>query len=714
LEVLVEDPVRTPDLSTTQRNDVSGTVYGPVIQVGSGSIGTLNVTYVESKTLVPMQLPPAPQAFVNRHSETRRVDKLIRQSHRDNRAPVILLSGAQGVGKTATFRQWAHSNRSAYLDGQIYVDLAQYRVDGSVGVSDMLAGVLRSFGLPEGQIPSSLHGRLATYRSLTAEKRLLVFVDDAEHAAHIRALIPNSSAGTVLVTSRMPLGELALDGMERVQLECLSERHSRALLGRLASLKQTELQAPAVGQLLALCAGLPLAIAVCAARLASSPIGVAGLVERLSDESSRLERIGIGMDPSLQVIFDEAYTSLPSAEARAYRLLGLHPALAFDSQSAGASIGVEHDEARLLLDYLVDHHLLTTDGVNYRFHDLLRIHARQHAQKTESPSAQFESLRRISNHYAALVQYLDVSMVTSRLRIASPKTSRWLRVSKISRAEAFEIFESERQAIVAVGVAAMEAELYEDVAAVGEALWPAYHNHKHPEEAREVFRLAAQSAAHSVSRDSEARLLAQVARAELDLGNIDEAAEALDQAGRVVAESSNELLKASIREWAGILLVAQGSIPAAIEEFLAARDACVALGNARGVLLQDYLIGKNLIRLGDSKAALPHLRRALAAVDGENDGIAHARILLHLGKALLALDELDEASAMLEAAIHQARDNATPLYEAASCEALASVSERRHDLSAATSWLSKALKIYQLMSDSREAAVADRLDGLRP
>jgi tetratricopeptide (TPR) repeat protein len=121
-----------------------------------------------------------------------------------------------------------------------------------------------------------------------------------------------------------------------------------------------------------------------------------------------------------------------------------------------------------------------------------------------------------------------------------------------------------------------------------------------------------------------------------------------------------------------------------------------------------------LIRLGDSKAALPHLRRALAAVDGENDGIAHARILLHLGKALLALDELDEASAMLEAAIHQARDNATPLYEAASCEALASVSERRHDLSAATSWLSKALKIYQLMSDSREAAVADRLDGLRP
>jgi hypothetical protein len=209
-------------------SEISGTVHGPVVQ--ARDVANLHIHHAGATLPVPRQVPPVPGEFVNRDVEVGSVDELIDRPQTIGAPPVVVLTGGHGVGKTATGRYWAHLNSKRFEDGQLYADFSELRYRGGVPVGDVLGGFLRAFGIADEVIPVDLAERTALFRSSTAGKRVLVLLDDVDHAAQVQPLIPNTTDSVVLVTSRAPLEELIYDGAGLVRLSPLGQESARALL----------------------------------------------------------------------------------------------------------------------------------------------------------------------------------------------------------------------------------------------------------------------------------------------------------------------------------------------------------------------------------------------------------------------------------------------------------------------------------------------------
>ncbi len=82
-------------------NVLSGMVGGHSVQAGSIHGGVaIHVHEVAPNTVSPNSLPTRPPHFVNRSRELAELDRL-RSLSSDGVVPVLVLTGAGGVGKTA-------------------------------------------------------------------------------------------------------------------------------------------------------------------------------------------------------------------------------------------------------------------------------------------------------------------------------------------------------------------------------------------------------------------------------------------------------------------------------------------------------------------------------------------------------------------------------------------------------------------------------------
>ncbi|MEV5543283.1 CRISPR-associated helicase Cas3' [Saccharopolyspora shandongensis] len=191
------------------RNELSGSA-GAVIQAGT-IVG--DVHFQTSRSLpVPRQLPPVLGGFVGRSEQLTALDAgLSASSSASVVGPSItLLFGTAGVGKTALAVHWAHRVSGEFPDGQLYVDLRGYGPSRPVDPGEVLAGFLRAFGVSAAEVPDDLAERAALYRSLLAERRVLVVLDNACAENQVRPLLPGSSSCQVLVTSRRVLSGLVV------------------------------------------------------------------------------------------------------------------------------------------------------------------------------------------------------------------------------------------------------------------------------------------------------------------------------------------------------------------------------------------------------------------------------------------------------------------------------------------------------------------------
>lgn len=371
--------------------------------------GESPVTVVEH-ALTPRQLPPALGDFTGQRTELAEIEAALRRDRASEEpAAVVTISGPGGTGKTALAVHAAHRLKNVYADGQLFVML------GGAGAQPadpaiVLGRFLRALGVPPTAVPDDPEERAELYRSLLAERRILVVLDDALDEAQLAPLLPASGTCGVLVTGRVRLG--GLGGARRVVLGEMSESDSLTLLrnstdGRLATTPQADLSA-----LVALCARLPLALRIVGSLLASRPHWrLSDLVSRLADEQHRLDALRY-RDLEVRASFGLSYEGLKPEARRLFRLLGLLEAPDFPLWAAAAVLDTDLCAAQEHLDELVDVHLLDVTGTQhgqarYGFHDLIRAYARDRAAAEEPVEARHAAVVRALGALLALADIAD-------------------------------------------------------------------------------------------------------------------------------------------------------------------------------------------------------------------------------------------------------------------------------------------------------------------
>jgi hypothetical protein len=238
----------------------------------------------------PRELPAPVCGFVGRTSELAELDRVAASGPAGTGLPIAAICGGGGVGKTALALNWAHRHAADFPDGQLYVDLRGFGSRAPVAAAEALERFLRTLGVEADRIPTSVDERAARYRTTLADRRVLVLLDNAASAEHVRPLLPGSPGCMVVVTSRDRLaGLVAADGAQRLQLEVLAEAESIQLLGLLLPERPAD-DEDAIAGLARLCGGLPVALRVAAELAASRPDeSLARLVAGLSDQPGGLD-----------------------------------------------------------------------------------------------------------------------------------------------------------------------------------------------------------------------------------------------------------------------------------------------------------------------------------------------------------------------------------------------------------------------------------------
>jgi len=387
--------------------------------------------------VVPAQLPGDVDLFTGRAQELAELDSLltaipthIEATDAGSTAVVIsAVSGTAGVGKTALALRWAHRVRGEFPDGQLYVNLRGYDPDQPLSAADVLARFLRALGVAGADIPLEVEERATTYRSLLDGRRTLIVLDNAATVEQVRPLLPGTPSALVVVTSRDALtGLVVRDGARRLDLDLLPPQDAVALLGALIG-ERVAAEPDAAATLAGQCARLPLALRIAAELAATRPtISLVRLVEELVDQQRRLELLDAGGDPrtAVRAVFSWSYLHLP-ADARAFRLLGLHPGPDFDPYATAALTHTNLEQAQHLLNLLSRAHLIQpTSTGRYGMHDLLRAYATHLADIEDPETERRAALTRLFDHYlataAAAMDTLVPAEAHRRPRISAPAT----------------------------------------------------------------------------------------------------------------------------------------------------------------------------------------------------------------------------------------------------------------------------------------------------
>ncbi|MCY9783128.1 tetratricopeptide repeat protein [Nocardiopsis sp. EMB25] len=382
-----------------------------------------------SPTPVPRQLPGDVRGFVNRTGELDILSTHTRagagDSDEGSAAAIHVIAGTAGVGKTALALRWAHRVRNHFPDGQLYVDLQGYGPGLPLSPDQVLDRFLRAFGVSAESIPPDTDSRAALHRSLLADKRVLILLDNASSAAQVRPLLAGSPDCVVVITSRDRLSGLVVrDGAQRLTVRSLDPAEAVELLEHITVRHRPRDDPQEVTELARLCGQLPLALRIAAERAASRPyMPLSDLIQDLRDESALWDALATDDEEeagTVRSVFAWSYRALPKDAAHLFRLLGLHPGRDFGTGAAAALADLPMRRARRTLDILVGAHLLEQTGPDrYRFHDLIRSYATDQVRDEEEPDRRRQALHRLLTWYLATA-HAALPLMDSNLRRPDP------------------------------------------------------------------------------------------------------------------------------------------------------------------------------------------------------------------------------------------------------------------------------------------------------
>ncbi len=321
----------------------------------------------------PCLLPPPLRLLVGRDAAVAWLWKRLSGEHDGTR--IVAVDGAAGVGKSALVTTVAHRLRAEFPDGQLYARLGGTQPVRR-GAAETHASILIAVGVPASAIPSDPGDREALYRSRLAGRRLLLVLDDAPDPETVRALTPGTGSA-VLVTSRPRL--LGLTEAEHLELGLLEPGTSRELLEQIVGAERTSADPVATDEVIRYCGGLPLALCIAGARLASrTRLPVATYSRRLADDRQRLATLST-QDGGVEASILLSYHGLAEPARTALRRLAALTSAPFPAWMVAAVLGTGAVDGERVIDELVDAHLLQCQGedavgqMRFHFHDLVRL-----------------------------------------------------------------------------------------------------------------------------------------------------------------------------------------------------------------------------------------------------------------------------------------------------------------------------------------------------
>jgi transcriptional regulator with XRE-family HTH domain len=339
---------------------------------------------------VPAQLPADVAGFTGRTGYLGQLDALLGIAVRP--PATVVIAGTAGVGKTALAVHWAHQVRHRFPDGQLYVNLRGF--DHTATPTDPGAVVRRfldALYVPAHLVPADPDAQAALYRTLLADRRMLVLLDNARDSEQVRPLLPGASGCLVLITSRSELtGLIAAEGARALPVDLLTSDEAHELFARRVGADRFVAEPRAFAEIVAHCARLPLALAIAAARATAHPhLPLAALAADLCDSHDRLDALTTDdTGTGIRAVFSWSYRTLSLDAARLFRLLGLHPGPEVTARSAASLTRSPPAQVRPLLAELARAHLLTEHAPGrYAFHDLLGDYATEQATLEHPPTA---------------------------------------------------------------------------------------------------------------------------------------------------------------------------------------------------------------------------------------------------------------------------------------------------------------------------------------
>jgi len=660
------------------------------------------------------QLPAAAATFVGREAEMFELSEILACQGDPGTPQTVAIDGPPGAGKTALALRVAHAVVDQYSDGQLYVDLRGYSPDGQPRIVDeVLEEFLTALGVQIDVIPAGLEARAKLYRSVLADRRVMVVLDNAADSQQLQPLMPASSGCGVVVTSRKRITGLAMRGDQRITLGPMSEDESITLLRKVIGAERAAAEPDAVRALADRCGHLPLALRIAAERVATHPHhSVSVLVEELATEGQRLD--GLSSDDSsvaVKTVFSWSYRDLSADAARMFRLIGLHPG---SHLSTGAAAALAHQSAiraRRLLDRLTSVHLLEGLGNDrYRMHDLLRVYAAEQAVDEEPESERTSALRRMVDWYLHNVYAANHALAPQRHDPVLDMSEFDVDIADFDYDSALEWCEIEMSNIVMATRTA---------AAVGEHV-PAWKlpagsfNYLHLRKRWSLWvashEVGVVSARRAGDRYGEAWVLNNLAIAYRELRRVEEAKASFEEALALRTEIGDRVGQAWTLTGVGFVGFDQSQFDVAARHFGHALDIFREVGDRHGEGIALANVGDAYRGLHDYDRAVGALEEALDLFQDISDGYGLGYTLVKLGDTYSELKRPEEALGFLERALEIRRELGDRWGEGETLHKRGMVLAESGQQELATESLSAAVAIFDELGDPRAVDLREVLE----
>jgi DNA-binding SARP family transcriptional activator len=660
---------------------------------------------------VPAQLPADVADFTGRGEQVTHLCDLLSSAGADDSGavPIALVAGSGGLGKTSLAVHAAHRVRASFPDGQLYVDLLG-ATPHPLPPADVLARFLRDVGVDGRDIPAEDDERAARYRTVMAGRRMLIVLDNARDAAQVRPLLPGAASCAVLITTRSRMPDLARTRM--VDLDVLDDDDALILFTRVVGDKRAAAEPEATAELLLACAGLPLAIRICAARLATrSGWTIQAMANRLRDEHRRLDELRVG-DLAVRASFQVSFASLPTsappggiALADAFRMLGLWNGSSISTAAAAALFGTPEDLASDALEALVDAHLLeSTSPDRYKFHDLLRVYSSERAMADLSEPDRDAALGRLLGWYMRTTDAAATAVAPHRYNMPlEPAGADPAPLVFTEADDALSWYDSERANVVVATRQASASGLHDVAWRLPAPLFIVFESRQNWADLITTHRIALDSARQVENRQGEAWLLNSLGEA-LGITGHSEGIDCLEQALDIRREIGDRMGEAQAANNLADAYRWLGRPEEALDPLRRALDLNRKVGYRYGEGVALVNLGDVLSKLDRTDEAIDCLQRARSTFDEIEDADGAGYALYCLGRYYLSLGRNEDALTCLRQALtsHQTAGNR---HRQAVTLRLLGRAEVRNDLEsqARESW-AQAAAIFDDLGDSAQAA----------
>lgn len=575
---------------------------------------------------VPAQLPLDIPGFVGRVDHLSALDSLL-----PPRRAVTVLTGMGGVGKTALAVHWAHRVRDRFPDGQLFVNLRGFDPTGTaMPTSEAIRRFLDALAVPDQRIPADPDSQVDLLRTLLADKRMLILLDNARDTDQVRPLLPGAPGCLVVVTSRNTLtGLVAADDAYPLSLDLLSDEEARDLLARRLGVAAVAAVPPGiVNEIVARCARLPLALAIVAARaLTDAHLSLSTIADRLRGVD-RLETLSTNdiASTDLATVFSWSYERLGHAAARLFTLLGLHPGSDTSVAAAASLAALPVKTAGWLLGDLTRAHLIEEHAPGrYSLHDLVRAYAVDLAHATVVEPDARAATHRLLDHYLHAAYAADRLLEPARDPIALDAAEPGVTPEHFAdRAQALAWFTAEHANLRAAVNHAADQDFSTHCWQLAWSLFDYFDRHGHWHDLIAVHQTAAIATKQLADTAIQILIHRILARACIQLGRFEDANGHLEQALEQAQAVKDIMSQAHIHNSLGHLRDRSGRPEEALKCALLAVDLFRAVGHRHGEANTLNGVGWCYAMLGDHQNAVVHCQEALRLLQELDDRVGQS------------------------------------------------------------------------------------------